>query len=169
MKTKIILFLLGLVILTSCAAHGNQQIRVRTPTEQELERFLSTEGVKALTVKNYKDHTIILGDHSVYTLSITADNEFQYVGSSWSGGPDRIVVTAVSHETPFIGVIIHRSDVLEQGNKMKITFEDGNSVEKIMHHEKAYIVDHPLGKRTNSSKAIVEVFNEKGEMIYRNN
>ncbi|WP_185702798.1 hypothetical protein [Paenibacillus rhizophilus] len=45
-------------------------------------------------------------------------------------------------------------------------FADGKSVEKIMHHEKAYIVDHPLGKRTNSSKAIVEVFNDEGEMIY---
>lgn len=47
MITKIILLLLGLVIVTGCAAHGNQQIHVRTPTEQELERFLSTEGVKA--------------------------------------------------------------------------------------------------------------------------
>lgn len=49
---------------------------------------------------------------------------------------------------------------------MKITFADGNSVEVIMNHEKAYIVDHPLGKQTNSSKAIVEVFNDVGEMIY---
>ncbi|AHV98788.1 hypothetical protein [Paenibacillus sabinae] len=166
MITKIILLLIGLVIVTGCAAHGNQQIHVRTPTDQELERFLSIEGVKALAVKKYKDHAIILGDSSVYTLSITADNQFQYVGSSWSGGPDRIDITAVTQETPFIGVFIHRNDVLEHGNKMKITFADGISVEEIMHNEKAYIVDHPLGKLTNSSEAIVEIFNDKGEMIY---
>lgn len=62
-----------------------------------------------------------------------------------------------------MGVIIHRDDVLEQGNKMKITFEDGNSVEESMNHEKAYIVDHPLEKLTNSSKAIVEVFNDEAK------
>jgi hypothetical protein len=44
----------------------------------------------------------------------------------------------VTQETSFIGVIVHRKDVLEQGRTLKIIFEDESTQEKSMNHEKAF-------------------------------
>jgi hypothetical protein len=168
MRTKIILLLMVLLILTGCELHRSNPITVRTPTEQELLSFNESRGIKALAIKYYKDYAIILGDSSIYSLSITSDDKQQYLGSSWNGAPERIDVIAVTQETPFIEVIIHRNDVIEQGKKLKAIFEDNSTVEITMNHEKAFIVDHPLGKLTNSSKAKVQIFNNKDEVVYQN-
>ncbi|SEB56215.1 hypothetical protein [Paenibacillus sp. GP183] len=170
MKIKVVLFLLVIIVFffPSLKLQGTSNpIISRTPTEQELVNFQDIHG-KALAIKYYNDHAIVLGDNSGYSLSITNDNKPQYIGSSWGGAPERVDVIAVTQETSFIGVIVHRKDVLEQGRKMKIKFEDGSIVEITMNHEKAFIVDHPTGKLTNSSKAKVEVFNNNNEMIYQN-
>ncbi|MBD0382821.1 hypothetical protein [Paenibacillus sedimenti] len=57
------------------------------------------------------------------------------------------------------------SDILEQGQRLKVTFEDNTSVESEMKYEKAYIIDHPTGEVTNSSKAKVEIFNNQNEEL----
>jgi hypothetical protein len=167
MRTKIILLLMVLLILTGCELHRSNPITVRTPTEQELLSFNESRGIKALAIKYYKDYAIILGDSSIYSLSITSDDKQQYLGSSWNGAPERIDVIAVTQNTLHWSNY-HRNDVIEQGKKLKAIFEDNSTVEITMNHEKAFIVDHPLGKLTNSSKAKVQIFNNKDEVVYQN-
>jgi hypothetical protein len=124
------LFLLVIIffVLPSFKLQGTSNPKIRrAPIEQELVSFQDIHG-KALVIKYYNDHAIVLGDNSVYSLSITNDNKPQYIGNSWGGAPELVDVIAVTQETSFIGIIVHRKDVLEQGRKLKIIFEDGSIV-----------------------------------------
>lgn len=173
LTASLIVISLVLIVMPTTSIHNSNGIvtnslRSRMPTEKEVIRFQDSRGIKALAVKYYTDHAIILGDHSIFSLAIIGENNEQFMGSSWGLASDRIDVTAVLQTTPFVGIIIHQKDVIDQGGKLKIIFEDNATVEQLMNHEEAFIIDHPFGKLTNSAKAKLEIFNTKNEVIYQN-
>ena len=163
---KVLFFFVLLQLIIGC--NQSNPMTVRTPTEQELHDFIESKGIKALTVKKYSNYDIILGDSTIYSLSMTSDGKPQYLGNSWRGTPEQIDVMAITQETTFIGVIISQNDVIEHGKKLKVIFEDNSIVNMPINQEKAFIIDHPQNKVTNSSKAKIQIFNNKGKVIYQN-
>ncbi|MGG6310126.1 hypothetical protein [Paenibacillus macerans] len=162
-----ILFILLTTVLLLSGCSQSKQLSSRAPTKAELKNFIESMNIEVLTKKVYSDYAVILGVNSIYSLAILNDGKPQFLGSSWGGGnADRIDVSAVTQQSPFIGVIIYQNDIISQGSKLEVVFEDKSTVKMSMNREKAYIIEHPSGKVTNIDNAIVNIFNSKDELIW---
>jgi hypothetical protein len=161
-KLNLIILLVTVLFVVGCSS---KPIISRGPTEVEVQNFIESMKINVLTTKLYSDHAIILGVGSAFTLAILDDKE-QYLGSSWGGNPDGIDVTAVTQLSPFIGIMIYRNDIIEQGAKLEVTFEDKSVVSIQMNGDDAYIIDHPTGQSTNIDKATVRIHNKNDELIW---
>ncbi|PZD96968.1 hypothetical protein DNH61_04795 [Paenibacillus sambharensis] len=166
MRSKLKLIILMATLFSVVGCSSSKPITSRTPTEVELQDFIESKSLNVLAKKQYFDHAIILGVGSVFSLAILNSNKPQYLGSFWDGDPEGIDITAVTQQSPFIGIVIYRNEIIEQGTKMEIVFEDSSLVNISMNGEAAYIIDHPTGKSTNIDKTKVNIHNNNDEVIW---
>jgi hypothetical protein len=166
---KIISILLILLIsLTACENNNwNDGLTLRAPTKVEVEKFSNLKG-KVLAVRYYQDHAILLGEYFIYSLSYNKKGEQQVFGSSWGGGHEGIVKTAITEESLFVGIIIRKNIVIQEGMKLKAIFDDGTTVYTDIDHKRAHIIDHPLGRSTFISETTVQLLNADDELVYEN-
>ena len=160
-------FMILLLVITGCANNDwKERITFRAPTETEMREFGEQKG-SILATRLYHDHAILLGANYIYSLYFNLRNEQQSFGSSWSGGQVGLTRTAITRESNFIGIVIRDPKALREAVKMKTIFDDGTVVVTALDdNQKAYIIDHPLGKWTVVTKTNVQLLNDNDEIVY---
>jgi hypothetical protein len=159
------LFILLIVIMGCANSDWEERTTFRAPTETEIREFGKQKGT-ILAERLYHDHAIILGTNFIYSLYYSQLGEQQAFGSSWGGGQEGMIKTAITRESNFIGIVIRDTMALREAVKMKTTFDDGTAVMTALDDRGAYIIDHPLGRWTIVTKTAVQLLSDKDEIVY---
>ncbi|MHA7136818.1 hypothetical protein ACRTEV_06040 [Rossellomorea arthrocnemi] len=169
MKRVVLAFLLVGYPLIGCSnqeAHTNYT----SPSQQEVDDFISEHNIHPLTIEETEDVTILLLQNGIYYLSKNNESDKlieDYVG--WSENDDQKVNLGMSNTgMPHAHVIINDERLLDEAQEVKVEFHDGTTVIQALDGKRGMILFYDKNKRdlTIHNELHLTIYNQDGTVIY---
>jgi hypothetical protein len=134
-KITICLFILVVLILFILYIGDRNKITYSSPTQEQVNGFISKNRINALTVKETDDFCIVLFENNAkyghYVLYQDQNNKLFDVCVKANNNSLEYLVSlggVASGKIPFVTVIINNEDMLKKAKEIEVTFADGGVV-----------------------------------------
>jgi hypothetical protein len=168
MKRVLIAFLLVGYPVIGCSnqeAHTNYT----SPSQQEVDDFISEHNIDPLTIEETEDATILLLQNGIYYLSNNENDKLieDYVG--WSGNDEQKVNLGLSSTgMPHAHVIINDERLLDEAKEVEVKFHDGTTVIQPLEGNRGLLLFYDKNKKnlTIHNELHLSIYNQDGTVIY---